>query len=74
MKATPTDLVRFTKAATCTAAVWCRERGVTGVVEEVQSSNLVINVGLYYNIYALQEHVEVIARASDAPIPDDQGI
>jgi len=74
MNAEKTDLVRFTDAATCSAAVWCRNLGITGVVFDVDGSNLVIDVGLYYKIYALQEHVEVIAKASQAPIPDDQGV
>lgn len=72
--AVPTDIVRFTDKAICTAAIWCRDRGITGKVVRMSNRTLEIDVGLSYIIYALQEHVEVVAVAAEAPIPDDQGI
>jgi hypothetical protein len=68
----PTDIIKFTDAATCDAAVWCRKRGITGTVVKVNGPNMEIDVGLYYRIYALMEHIELVAHANDAPIPDDR--
>jgi|19_taG_2_1085344.scaffolds.fasta_scaffold01192_9 hypothetical protein len=70
----PTDIVKFNLTATCIAAVWCRRLGITGTVIKVNGSDLEINVGLYYNIFARQDQLELVARAEDAPIPDDQGV
>lgn len=64
------DIVRFGPDAKCETAVWCRARGITGVVTGMDRGVAEIDVGLYYKVYANPEHLEYIADPREAPIPE----
>jgi hypothetical protein len=80
------NIVKFNENAKCNAAIWCRENNVLGKVisdcSGVQSSYLIIDVGLGYGIYANESQLSVVAETGDleslsadlmktAPIPDE---
>lgn len=78
------NIVRFNEQADHLAAVWCREHGINGKVIEEQNGVLKLDVGLYYDVFALPAQLTFVAAEGQvpkvsrelqdkAPIPDDVG-
>lgn len=75
-------IVNFQENADHLAAKWCREHNLAGKVVGEEAGLLQIDVGLYYQIYAKPDQVQLISDTgevkplnpdlqSKAPIPDD---
>lgn len=65
------DIVRFKKPNPSFASRFCFEKGLTGKVIGEENGYFVIDFGLYYNVYAAEKHLEVVARQSEAPSPGE---
>ena len=69
-----TDIIKFNDKAQVDAARWCFKHGITGKVILIDSNCLTIETALNYPIWVHITHVDIIAKQSDAPIPDDLGV
>jgi hypothetical protein len=78
------NIVQFNEQADHLAAVWCRQHGINGKVLEEKSGVLELDVGLYYNVFALPTQLTFVAAEghiqkvppeleAKAPVPDDVG-
>ena len=77
------NIVKFRHNTGIQAAQWCREHDLPGKVISEESGRLQIDVGLYYNIYAGIDQVQIVSEDGDiepldlslqnlAPIPDSE--
>jgi len=67
------DIVAFNETADQLAAVFCRNKGITGRVISEEAGLLVINVGFDYKVYAKPSQLRVVATKSQIPEPVDVG-
>lgn len=76
------NIVSFRENADYLAAQWCRKHDVLGKVIGEESGMLRIDIGLYYNVYARHDQVQLVSEDGklsplaaelqrSAPIPDD---
>ena len=77
------NIVNFRENANFLAAQWCREHNLPGKVISEESGLLQIDVGLYYNIYANVDQIQILSEDGElepldlnlrnsAPIPDSE--
>lgn len=59
------NIVHFVDAASVTAVEWCIQHELPGKVIGVELGTLVIDVGLYYNVYVKPHQIIVLADTGD---------
>ena len=65
------DIVRFKKPNPSLSSKFCYQHKLTGRVVGRENGSVMIDFGLYYEVYSHEKYLELIVKGSEAPLPGE---